>query len=528
MPQYTENDIKFAIQAVQEGATQREASIKWGIPRSTLQDRLNGSTTKAASKEAYQRLSKQQENHLRDWVLAQGALGLPPTHKQLKEFATRILVASNDLRPLGKHWITSFLARNPGIRTVRGKPIDSIRTNGATTKIIKDFFCLLDLPLIKAIPPQNRYNMDETGILEGRGSNGLVLGSSKRRSIIKKQPGTRCWTTIIECISATGQALSPLVIFKGQTVQQQWFPDEMEFLADWRFTATPKGWTNDSTALEWLQQIFIPQTRARSKDKVLLIVDGHGSHTTDNFMYECFKNDIYLLFLPPHTSHVLQPLDISIFSPIKTAYRSAIDTYPDAFDSSPAGKITFLCCYHKARLASLTNKNIRNGFVGSGLWPVNMAKPLLSRLLIKTPEDGSQVPITQETVPLETQGIKEPNMVVFKTPTRSQQLRGMIDFIKLDDPAIRLLFRKIGRGLDQQNIKLAEADAKIKELEHLIQCYRPQKRQKVIQDLNNRFVKIDDVRKARQRYEELLAPSRAADVISTYQFEDLCYEFELE
>nr|XP_036576140.1 transposase [Colletotrichum truncatum]KAF6782823.1 transposase [Colletotrichum truncatum] len=30
--------------------------------------------------------------------------------------------------------------------------------------------------------------MDETGILEGRGSNGLVLGSSETRSIRKKQP----------------------------------------------------------------------------------------------------------------------------------------------------------------------------------------------------------------------------------------------------------------------------------------------------------------------------------------------------
>ena len=396
MPRYTENDIEYAIQAVLHGVTQREASIKWGIPRTTLRDRLNGSTTKAASKEAFQRLSNQQENHLCNWVLAQGALGLPPTHQQLKEFATRILVASDDLRPLGKRWIDGFLSRNPAIQTMRGKPIDSVRINGATTKIIKDFFCLLEVPLIKAIPPGNRYNMDETGILEGRGSNGLVLGSSNRRSIVKKQPGTRCWTTIIECISETGQALSPLVIFESQTVQQQWFPDEMEFLADWRFSATPKGWTSDSTALDWLRQIFIPQARAQSKDKILLIVDGHGSHTTDDFMYECYKNDIYLLFLPPHTSHVLQPLDISIFSPIKTVYRSAIDKYPDAFDSSPAGKMTLLCCYNTARLASLTSKNIRNGFVGSGLWPVNMAKPLLSRLLIETPEVWPAVPIIQE------------------------------------------------------------------------------------------------------------------------------------
>ena len=65
--------------------------------------------------------------------------------------------------------------------------------------------------------------MDGTGILEGLGSNGLVLGNLQKIAAIKKQPGSRSWTSMIECISATGQEIQPLVIFKGLTVQQQWF-----------------------------------------------------------------------------------------------------------------------------------------------------------------------------------------------------------------------------------------------------------------------------------------------------------------
>lgn len=38
-------------------------------------------------------------------------------------------------------------------------------------------------------------------------------------------------------------------------------------------------------------------------------------------MWECFKHNIHLLFLSAHTSHVLQPLDLSIFSPLRRAYR---------------------------------------------------------------------------------------------------------------------------------------------------------------------------------------------------------------
>ena len=316
---YTEEQLQQAVQAVKNGVPQTQAARQYGVPRGTLQSRTYGHLPMRVAKEPSQRLSMQQEKHLRDWILAQASLGLPPTHLQLKEFASRILIAGGDLQPLGKNWIAGFLRRNPEISTVKGKSIDSARINGASTARIKDWFSLLNLPAVKAIPPQHRYNMDETGILEGLGCNGLVLGSSEKTATLKKRLGSRCWTTIVECVSATGQALMPLVIFKGQDLQQQWFPDQLDFLDHWYFESSPKGWTSDSIALEWLKQVFIPQTAPQKTSPRLLIMDGHGSHQTDDFMYECFKNGIYLLFLPSHASHVLQPLDVSCFSPVKAA-----------------------------------------------------------------------------------------------------------------------------------------------------------------------------------------------------------------
>ncbi len=50
-------------------------------------------------------------------------------------------------------------------------------------------------------------------------------------------------------------------------------------------------------------------------------MDGHGSHVANDFMWECFNHDIYLLFLPPHSSHITQPCDLSCFSVLKRAYR---------------------------------------------------------------------------------------------------------------------------------------------------------------------------------------------------------------
>jgi hypothetical protein len=93
-------------------------------------------------------------------------------------------------------------------------------TTYVTTSIIKAWFQRLVIPAISSIKPENRYNMDESGIMEGIGANRLVVESSDWRSIQKKLPGSRAWTSFIEHISATRKA-PPLVIFKGKSVQQQ-------------------------------------------------------------------------------------------------------------------------------------------------------------------------------------------------------------------------------------------------------------------------------------------------------------------
>ena len=62
--------------------------------------------------------------------------------------------------------------------------------------------------------------MDETGIMEGYGLNGLILGYAEKRKVQGKQPDSRTWTTIIECNSATGVSILPAVIYKGKSVQK--------------------------------------------------------------------------------------------------------------------------------------------------------------------------------------------------------------------------------------------------------------------------------------------------------------------
>lgn len=67
----------------------------------------------------------------------------------------------------------------------------------------------------------------------------------------------------------------------------------MDFLSNWGFITSSKGWTSDDIGLAWLKEIFIPATKTdMPNEKRLLILDGHGSHATLDFMRICFGNRI--------------------------------------------------------------------------------------------------------------------------------------------------------------------------------------------------------------------------------------------
>jgi DDE superfamily endonuclease/Tc5 transposase DNA-binding domain/helix-turn-helix, Psq domain len=501
MAQYTEYDLGQAILDVTNGQSIRKAALHWGVPRTTLRHRLQGSESRKEAFTSFQRLSPAQEKSLTTWILSQNDLGLPPTHAQIKQFTTRILAMKGDYDPLGKRWFQAFLRRNPSLCTQRAHSRESARINGATTEVIRPWFNRLHISEIQAIKPENRYNMDEAGIMEGLGENGLVVGSAEKRSIQRKTPGSRVWTSFLECISATGVSLPPLVMFKGKSVQQQWFPEDLTPFEGWEFTATDNGWTTDKTAVEWLEKIFIPLTTpSRPHEKRLLVLDGHGSHETTDFMYLCFQHNIHLLFLPPHTSHVLQPLDLSVFSSLKHFYRKQLGYLSALTDSSPIGKQNFLSCYQKARRDALTISNIKSGWKASGLWPVSMAKPLMSRLLLENSNKSKEMTSEVQNTPYSaSQLLADSSQVQWSTPRKSRELRDQIQiFTKLDTDSFtnKLLFRKITKAFDEKDSLLAMAERRAKQLERQLEAVRPKKRKSVRTSPNSKFVNIEAIQQA--------------------------------
>jgi hypothetical protein len=129
------------------------------------------------------------------------------------------------------------------------------------------------------------------------------------------------------------------------------------------------SWTTNKLGVEWLKH-FNAHTKARTIGaRCLLILDGHESHNSLNFQEYCQENNIYTLRMLPHLSYLLQPLDVSCFSPLKRAYSCEIEGLI-RYQINHITKLEFLPAVKAAYDRSFTPANIQSAFQGAGLIPL--------------------------------------------------------------------------------------------------------------------------------------------------------------
>lgn len=132
--------------------------------------------------------------------------------------------------------------------------------------------------------------------------------------------------TVIECISADGSCLAPFFVFKSAAhpprVDANWVWANGP--SDARYSASATGWTDSELGVEWISY-FDEATAELADGPRLLIVDGHGSHISYDFIVYAMHHNITLLCLPPHSTHILQCLDVGIFSPLQHRYARVVE-----------------------------------------------------------------------------------------------------------------------------------------------------------------------------------------------------------
>lgn len=175
-------------------------------------------------------------------------------------------------------------------------------------------------------------------------------------------------TTVVMCMSASGHYIPPMIIFPRQRMTDQLKTGAPHGT---KFACNPSGYMTTELFSEWFKH-FMEHARPTSEHPVLLILDGHSSHSKNlDFCETAAKNHVVVIVLPPHCSHRMQPLDVSFMGPFKKFYGDAVGSF---LKKTPGKLVTQ---YDIAGLVGIafpraaTTSTAANGFSATGIWPFN-------------------------------------------------------------------------------------------------------------------------------------------------------------
>ena len=177
------------------------------------------------------------------------------------------------------------------------------------------------------------FNRDETGIPLTQKPPKRVAGVAQKHPYAVTS-GDRSQITVMACASASGYSIPPMVIFDRKHLQLKMTMGEVlgTFCG-----LSDSGWMKAELFQEWFQNHFL--VHALSSRPLPLLLDGHCSHYNLSTIHMAADEGITLFCLPPHTTHLLQPLDNRTFSSLKLDARMPAVLHEEPWKSRDTTKL---------------------------------------------------------------------------------------------------------------------------------------------------------------------------------------------
>jgi len=316
-------------------------------------------------------LKPEQHNAMIRYAVDQATNGGKGATKQMMyNCAMWLRVQENKSVPSWK-WFQLWLKSTPELHTIKTKPIASHRVDMHTEQTLRDWFEREYRPALEATGVRHGkyiHNMDEKGarICVPGGEEVVVpIGIKEMYTGI---PENRMSLTVIECISADGKAIPPVVIVPGVMIMVSWFHENMtghEVIA-----VSPSGYTNEGICMVWLDHFIKHNDCGPDKPWHILLIDGATCHEADDFILKAKMNKIWIVKFPSHQTHLLQPCDVGCFRQWKRYQQSnimnAIRSYEAEYNVQ-----SFFRDLPKLREKTFTVRTIKHSFQNAGIWPVS-------------------------------------------------------------------------------------------------------------------------------------------------------------
>ncbi|XP_053598650.1 uncharacterized protein LOC128668867 [Microplitis demolitor] len=375
---YNINDIDAALSDIRSGVPLGVTSQKYGIPKTTLHSRVKNKVPIDAKKGPKTFLSTKEENQIVKWIFFLSDRGFPVTKNQLLDSVRDLInelgrkTPFTDNRP-GRHWYESFLRQHPDIAKRVVQNLTSVRAS-VTENSLRNWFKEVEAYLVEKqlidIPLSRIFNGDESAfqlcpkaepVITRKGTKAVykVVNTNDKENI-----------TTLFMVSAAGEMVPPMIIYPYQRIPHH---VSKHVPKSWFISTSQKGWMTGENFFEYVANGFYPWLMEKKIEfPVILYVDGHSSHLTLPLVNFCRINKIELVALYPNATHILQPLDVAVFHPVKTAWKKTVDGHRIEKNGQSLKKENFAPLLNKALQSMKSLKNtIEHGFKACGLCPFN-------------------------------------------------------------------------------------------------------------------------------------------------------------
>lgn len=221
------------------------------------------------------------------------------------------------------------------------------------------------------------FNTDESGFSH---DPSRVRGiGEKNKALVRVSGGSgRESTTVLACASADGAVLPPFIVFKGAAVQPRWVSEKA--YPGTSYAVSKGGWMKTPVFFSWFEANFVPyvshlrKSRKILDQEVVLIFDGHASHIRLQPCKVAIANKVTLVRLPSHLTDKLQPLDKTVFGPVKTAWDQKLVEHGKTQMGQSHQRLSkkeFVEMLGEVWRLTMTPANIKTGLKSTGLFPVD-------------------------------------------------------------------------------------------------------------------------------------------------------------
>lgn len=404
--QYDKNNLKQAVGAVQSGTMSvREAAQQFGIPRSTIYDRVSGRVSMDTSPGKQTVFPKEVENKLATNIKEAASMGIGLSKQQIIAKAARLAQSINLRTPFrngvpGKDWAEGFLKRHPDISLRSQTPLSTVRSRMLNKVVTSNYFMELSNIVSRLNvkeKPEAIWNMDETSVsLCHRPTK--VYAQKGARNIPGRVSNSRETLTVVACINAIGNEIPPLVIAKGKTPACLSSFNVSQGPPGTKYTFQGKGYMEDILGVQWFQSHFLQHCGTARPQ--LLILDSHSSHESYELLDLAKQNDIHLLALPPHTTHWLKPLDKTLFGPFQKEYNKVCTEFLSQSPNNNVCKWEWLRLFRLAHDKAFSRENIIKGFESCGIFPVDPKRIPTSAFAPSQPFDCASISEASSSISL--------------------------------------------------------------------------------------------------------------------------------